>query len=325
MPASIRQLSSSVPRRLALFGAALMALFALGAAAGRLFEPAAPGADAAAEGMGGHGAEPPAGHGAAGGHGGSGHGVGGQAGGATPVRGLAVAANGLRLVLPQDRFPLGDTRSLRFRVVDSDGRPVRDYDTLHAKRMHLILVRRDLTGFQHLHPRLGADGAWAAPVRFEAAGSYRLFADFSHAGTATTLAADLAVDGDSAFRPLPAPSPTATSDGGYDVRLLGSPARAGAEAQLRFAVSRQGRPVAVEPYLGADGHLVALREGDLAFLHVHPQEGGTPPGEAGEHGHGGAGPVAFAATFPTAGSYRLFLQFKVNGRVETAAFTEEVE
>ena len=63
-----------------------------------------------------------------------------------------------------------------------------------------------------------------------------------------------------------------------------------------------------EPYLGAGGHLVALREGDLAFLHVHP----------GDHG------VAFDTTFETAGRYRMFLQFKHEGRVQTAAFTREV-
>ncbi len=71
----------------------------------------------------------------------------------------------------------------------------------------------------------------------------------------------------------------------------------------------------IEPYLGAGGHLVALREGDLAFLHVHPTES-----HADEHDSS----IGFAATFPTAGRYRLFLQFKVDGRVQTVAFTQEV-
>jgi cytochrome c-type biogenesis protein CcmF len=78
-----------------------------------------------------------------------------------------------------------------------------------------------------------------------------------------------------------------------------------------FTVTKDGRPVATEPYLGADGHLVALREGDLAFLHVHPTDAG---GDA----------VGFEATFPTRGAYRLFLQFKVAGEVQTVAFTQEV-
>ena len=83
---------------------------------------------------------------------------------------------------------------------------------------------------------------------------------------------------------------------------------AGAESELAFAVTRHGTPVAIQDYLGAKGHLVALRQGDLAFLHVHPD----------------ANSLKFMATFPTAGTYRLFLQFRVAGRVHTAAFTLEV-
>jgi hypothetical protein len=66
-----------------------------------------------------------------------------------------------------------------------------------------------------------------------------------------------------------------------------------------------------EPYLGALGHLVAQREGDLAFLHVHPED----------H-EGCAGPeIAFHATFPSVGRYRLFLQFAHAGGVRTAGCT----
>ena len=98
------------------------------------------------------------------------------------------------------------------------------------------------------------------------------------------------------------------SDGGYDVRLDAGRARPGAEAELRFTITKDGAPVHTEPYLGAGGHLVALREGDLAFLHVHPMDDS----------------VRFAATFPTEGRYRLFLQFQHEGRVQTVAFTQEV-
>ena len=312
MSTSPSQLTNTVPRRLLFFGAALVALFALGAAAGRVFEPGAPGAAGAAEGeMAGHGSggDGAGGHGSEGVGGASSHG-GHEAGGeGAPVRGLAVADHGLRLVVVDRELQLGVAAPLRFRIVDAEGDPVRRFDVVHTKRMHLILARRDLTGFQHLHPRLGADGTWTAPVRIDAPGSYRLFADFSHEGEAATLASDLAVDGDAELRPLLPPSPTAVSDGGYDVRLLPAPSRAGAETELRFVVSRHGHPVVTEPSLGAGGHLVALREGDLAFLHVHP---------VGDS-------LAFAATFPTAGSYRLFLQFKVDSRVETVAFTKEVE
>ena len=239
---------------------------------------------------------------------------------AHPVRGLAVAEAGLRLVLTDPKLRRARTEEVRFRIVDARGETVRDFDVEHTKRMHVIVVRRDLAAFQHLHPTQNGDGSWSVALRLPAAGSYRLFADFSHAGRPTTLAGDLRVDGPADLQALPAPAATEISDGGYEVRKQTSRARPGQAASLRFAISRDGQAVQPEPYLGAGGHLVALREGDLAFLHVHPTQ----------HGHGASGsdphgePVAFAATFPTAGRYRLFLQFKHQGTVQTVAFTQEV-
>jgi hypothetical protein len=226
-----------------------------------------------------------------------------------PVRGLAVADDGLRVVVENPELRRGRDETLRFRIVGDGGATVRDFDVGHEKRMHLIVARRDLTGFQHLHPEQADDGSWSTRVRLGAAGSYRLFADFSHDGAARTLASDLRVDGAADLRPLPSPAPTAVSDGGYDVRLDSSHARPGEEADLRVTITRDSVPVRTEPYLGAGGHLVALREGDLAFLHVHPTADDS---------------VRFAATFPTTGRYRLFLQFKHEGRVQTVAFTQEV-
>ena len=291
----------SAPLKLAGFAAALALVFGAAAAVGNAFGPlrdtdseAAPehggemGAMETSGGAGGHAEE--GGHGAV------------QA-----VRGLAVSEDGLSLRLATATAPVGRTVPLRFRVVEDDGATVKEFDVEHTKRMHVIVVRRDLTGFQHLHPTQAADGEWSVPLRLTEPGTYRVFADFSRDGTPRTLAADLQADGPVRSQPLPAPETRATADG-YEVRLAGAPARAGQEAELEFTVTRDGRPVAVEDYLGAKGHLVALREGDLAFLHVHPDEDR----------------LRFMATFPSAGSYRLFLQFQVDGEVHTAAFTEEV-
>jgi hypothetical protein len=178
--------------------------------------------------------------------------------------------------------------------------------------MHVIVARRDLTGFQHLHPTQRADGTWETPVTLRDAGSYRLFADFSRDGEPQTLATDLRVDGRADLRELPAPVASAVSDGGYDVEFAAGDAHPGDEADLRFGISKDGEPVATEEYLGAGGHLVALREGDLAFLHVHPTN------------EAGSDEIGFAATFPTEGRYRLFLQFQHASAVQTVAFTQEV-
>jgi hypothetical protein len=195
---------------------------------------------------------------------------------------------------------------------------VRDFEVEHEKRMHLIVVRDDLTGFQHLHPRMDASGNWTTAITVPEPGNYRVFADFKHEGANQTLAQDLTVAGTADRQTLPAPSPTATTDDGYEVALTGADAAAGEPTELGFEVSRGGRPVEVEEYLGAKGHLVALREGDLAYLHTHPS--------GGEHGgeHEGADTIRFETEFPTAARYRLFLQFKHEGEVHTAAFTRMV-
>ena len=94
----------------------------------------------------------------------------------------------------------------------------------------------------------------------------------------------------------------------YTVELTGAPV-AGEESTLEFEIFLDGHAVTDIPdYLGARGHLVALRDGDLAYLHVHADE---------ER-------LAFEADFPTPGAYRLFLQFRHGDAVHTAAFTVDV-
>ncbi len=80
---------------------------------------------------------------------------------------------------PARRATAGERFELAFRIADRDGRTVRDFDVEHTKRMHVIVVRRDLTGFQHLHPVQRADGSWSVPVTLADPGTYRVFADFS--------------------------------------------------------------------------------------------------------------------------------------------------
>jgi hypothetical protein len=228
--------------------------------------------------------------------------------------GLAIADERLRLVLEDSELRPGRAEPFRFRIVERDGSTLRELDTEHRREMHLIVVGRDLSGYQHLHPRLGSDGTWEVELTLPEAGAYRALADFAIGGEKHTLAADILAAGEYRPRALPEPSGS-DSAGAYEVTLGDAQLAAGVESELAFTVSRDGRPVAgLEDYLGARGHLVALREGDLGFLHVHPLETGSERGA-----------ISFAARFPTAGRYRLFLQFKDRGRVRTVAFTVEVD
>jgi hypothetical protein len=225
--------------------------------------------------------------------------------------GLAVAADGYALELASATQAAGTPSTLRFTVTGPDGEPLTDFTPSHEKDLHLVVVRRDLTGYQHLHPDRDAEGTWTVPLTLAEPGPYKVFADFTPAGRdrASTLAAELTAPGPYEPQPLPAPA-TETSVDGYDVALDGSLV-AGTSSPLTLTVRRDGRPVTdLEPYLGAYGHLVALREGDLAYLHVHP------------FGEATAGPdVEFAADVPSAGTYRLFLDFAHGGVVRTAELT----
>ncbi|MET8079593.1 hypothetical protein [Streptomyces sp. NPDC005303] len=268
--------------------------------------------------------EPPARHDA---HmGGTGSGPSGDSGHSghesPPAGGLQISEQGYTLDLRTPRVTAGRTADLRFVVRGDDGRAVTAFRREHDKELHLIVASRDLTTYRHLHPTRAADGTWSIPVSLPRAGGYRVFADFTpekegagkQGAENLTLGADLAVSGTYAPRDLPAPDTLAATDG-YEVKLGGA-LRPGAARELKLTVSRGGRPVTdLQPYLGAYGHLVALRSGDLAYLHVHPN------GEPGD-GTTAAGPdISFTATAPSSGTYRLFLDFKHEGEVHTAAFT----
>lgn len=205
--------------------------------------------------------------------------------------------------------------TLRFRIDGPDGAPVTAYRDLHEKDLHLIAVRSDSTQYRHVHPTRDAAGTWSIDWTWAEPGTYRIFADAQPVGAPgeLVLSRTVTVAGSAVERPLPPVSRTATVDG-YQVRLDGDLSTAGGE--LSFTVSKDGKPVTdLQPYLGAYGHLVALRGNDLAYLHVHPE---------GEVGSTPAGPrVAFHAQAPSAADYRLFLDFAHGGAVHTAEFTAQ--
>ena len=236
---------------------------------------------------------------------------------AADVPGLGMSDLGYTLHVADTTLPQGDEVLVSFRVDGPDGAVVQQYRATHEKQMHLILVRRDLSSFQHLHPERDSGGTWTTTADLSAAGTYRLIADFAPAelpGQTLALGADVSVPGSFEAVELPAPTTLWAGDG-YEVALAATP-RAAEEADLEFTVRRDGAPVTdLEPYLAAAGHLVALRHGDLAYLHTHPDA-------QAPQANGPA--IRFTTTFPTPGSYRLFLNFAHAGEVRTAAFTIDI-
>lgn len=278
------------PVRLGLFAALLVAAgssaYAVGTATGTVLpQPVAAHGDRTGDAMGdGHGGAP---------------------GSAVPqgVTGLAVADDGL--VLRPERTVLATgTQTFRFSVEDDEGMPLMAYDATHERDLHLVVVRRDLTRFQHLHPVRAADGTWEVPLTLAAPGPYRVYADFAPAGRAArALAVDVTVPG--SYLPQPTtPGEQRTSTGGrYSVTVDGALV-AGQQSRLSFVVRRAGVDVTddLDDYLGAKGHLVVLREGDLGYLHVHPEGEG----------------LSFETTVPSPGRYAAFLGTSHDGVVRTA-------
>jgi hypothetical protein len=286
----------NVPTKLAAFAAALVVTFAAAAGAGALIDPTEGAAGTTR--ADGHGAvhEP-------------------EARPTALPGGLASTQDGYTLVPDPGAVQAGVPTTLAFRVLGPDGRAVREgYDVESERELHLVVVRRDATGFQHLHPRRAPDGTWATPLRVASPGSYRVLADFTVDGVRRTLGVELQVPGTVAPAGPPPQARRSAAVDGFSVTRDSGVLRAGRESTLRFRVDRAGRPVAdLQPYLGARGHLVALREGDLAYLHVHPEDAA------------GDGEIPFRATFPSAGRYRLFIQFRTGGVVRTAALTVRVD
>jgi hypothetical protein len=273
--------------RLAFYGLGVAAVFGVAAATGAALGPIDVGA--------------PASHTASGHTGGAGPGA--------ELSGLSVASDDVRLVADVVNITADQPSSFTFRIETSDGSPVTEYDILHERRLHLIVLSRNLIDYLHLHPTMDANGAWQVDVPPLHPGSYRVYADFQPTGAdRITLGTDIQVPGLVPSVALPVVSATAETDG-YHVSISGGPV-VGAST-IEFDVSRNGEAVAMDPYLGAAGHLVVIRTGDLGYLHVHPTDSTDDT-------------VRFGAEFPTPGVYRLFFDFAHDDAVHTASFTIEV-
>jgi hypothetical protein len=231
----------------------------------------------------------------------------------TEIGGTSLSAGGFTMVADTTTFAAGVTQDFRFRVIGVDKKPVTDFITNQDRKLHLIVARHDLTGYQHLHPTMAADGTWSIPLTLPSAGLWRAFADFvvtdplSNTQVPITLAVDLTVPG--VYTPVALPAPTRVADvDGYDVTMEGT-LQVLSTQPVTMRVLHNGSPVTdLQQYLGTYGHLVVLREGDLAYLHVHAD------GLIG-------GGVKFWLSAPSVGRFRVYFQFQFADVVHTAEFT----
>lgn len=230
--------------------------------------------------------------------------------------GVSIEAGGFVLAPIAAPGAVGARGELSFQVQTLSGEAVTEFAEAHEKDLHLIVVRTDGAEFRHVHPQLDeATGTWSLPWTWDSAGTYRVYADFTPAtegAEGVTLTRTVEVAG--TFAPVTSEVRRTAEVDGFDVTLDGD-LTAGTTSDVTVSVARDGKPVtALEPYLGAFGHLVALRDGDLSYLHVHAQ------GDAPRVGSTAGPEIGFMAEAPTAGRYLLYFDFQVDGTVHTAEF-----
>jgi hypothetical protein len=230
----------------------------------------------------------------------------------------------------------------------------------HGHPMHLFIVSPALDRLLHLHPAHASTGTVVQTLPSLEAGRYELFADVVHATgiaeTATTQIETAGVTGallsgddsewpSEAQAPRPgsgqAPRPgsgQAPRPGSGQGRIVweqeGEPLRAGRLTTFTFRVEDEnGQPARdLELYMGMPGHAVFIKRDRRVFAHIHP--GGSVSSAAltiasaqkahGTH-HAMVPPVvSFPYGIPEEGDYRIFVQVKRGGRVQTAAFDASV-
>jgi hypothetical protein len=231
----------------------------------------------------------------------------------------------------------GKPTRVSFTIVGPDGKPLTQYrhGTGPHNGIHLIFVRKDLGAIVHRHPPIGPDGKIVDSITFPEPGPYRLVIDAypqtSGPQRNFQLFESLRVAGP--YKPSALPPFSATDQvDGYRFTLHGTPhLKAISPAFLHFTVdTMDGLPAHFETWYGALAHAIFFRQGTLDYFHTHV----CAPGASGcTSVLGGATVTGSSATpgklnvgvlVPVGGTWRLFLQTRIDGRIVTAPFTLHV-
>jgi hypothetical protein len=212
----------------------------------------------------------------------------------------------------------GSKKLIRLEVKKKDGGRIDEFEVTHEKLLHLMVISKDLSYFNHIHPEYKGGGVFEIANDFPAGGEYRLIADFQPSGgEAMTKMTWVHIDGDRA-KPVPV-VPDTSLDKTFDgkrVKLTIDQLAANKELTLKFSITddKTGQPITdLQPYLGAIGHVVILTEDGEQYLHVHADEGQ------------GTGPDAtFETSFPKSGTYKIWGQFQKDNQVFTTSYVVKV-
>lgn len=252
----------------------------------------------------------------------------------------------------------GEPVELSFTVKNDKGEIVKDLPIVHEMPLHLLVVSDDLAEYYHLHPELQPDGSYSTNFTFQNGGNFRLYADYTPKDSPQIVENfTLKVSGNERARvELKADDKfERTVDGLRFVMKPDSDLVAGKELMLNFNVSdeKTNKPVTdLEKYLGEYAHFVIISQDLTKFVHAHPmskEENDTSDHDMGNmkgmdgktdeskpHSHGDSpastgetkpspSEVSAHTSFPQAGLFKVFAQFKRGGKVITVPFTVNIQ
>jgi hypothetical protein len=224
-------------------------------------------------------------------------------------------------ISPQSPIQAGKAAKLTLLITEKpNNAPVGDLIESHERLMHVIVISSDMTYFQHVHPTVIGPGKLEVTADFPKPGRYIVFAQFSRrSGDEATVRQILNVGSAAESKPaLQVDADKTKTMDGYTFKLLNYPKRTNQMEMLSVSVEKNGKPVErIETYLGAGGHAVVIGESTESFLHVHP----ATEAKGGVY----QPPIEFHTTIPKAGLYKMWAQFKIDGKVRTADFTFEAK
>jgi Cu+-exporting ATPase len=215
---------------------------------------------------------------------------------------------------------------LTYRLTDSHANRLTDLTLSHQEWIHLVMMRDDLAGFQHLHPQpAAAPGELDVEVTFPAPGRYTLTSEFRRRGSLRDIVFRQAVDvGGMPASVNLAEDRAAKNIDGVRIALVGTP-RVGEPSELEFVFSdpENGQPITnLKPYLSAAGHVIVASEGLYTIDHTHAEAEDASRAMLWPLPGTNFGPVlGFHYRFAAPGLYRIWGQFQTaDDHVVTADF-----
>jgi len=215
----------------------------------------------------------------------------------------------------------------------------------HGHLMHLYMIHwPEMDRVWHLHPLMTGTGRFEQQLPDIATGSYKLYADVVHAsGFPETMTTDLSLASDLHGVPLVGDDaagsgpPVSTSDSASAKLPDGSRMVWDREAVpltpkelhvFRFHIEDANGEIAhdLELYMGMPGHAAFVRTDGAVFAHIHPSGTVAMPALAlanpAQPMNMDAPPaeVSFPYGFPEPGHYRIIVQLKRHGEVQTGMF-----